>query len=251
MTNIQTYYIHDNGGIPFKVLINDSIVEVYKNDDNTSPIQTFFPNKIFIGESKLNPMTKFSGCHGDEFLGNSILLEIDEDEDGYKYEFIGQSIFSFHTIGKIVTYESPVGNNDVPYPYAIDEFGNVFLLIEDIVLIDTEQLREIIQNEKDPYNYYYSLRIITTSGYGCQEPIIENFEGITKYYIDDEEYILTYNQPEEYEKVLRGCNGQYMYIVQNGVKIELTKEMYISLMERFRQLIKVEKLYKQEDVARI
>ena len=236
MANIQTYFIHDNGGIPFKVLINDSIVEVYKNDDNTSPIQTFFPNKIFIGESKLNPMTKFSGCHGDEFLGNSILLEIDEDEDGYKYEFIGRSIFSFHTIGKIVTYESPVGNNDVPYPYAIDEFGNVFLLIEDIVLIDTEQLSEIIQ---DPYDYYYSIRIIG------------NFEGITKYYIDDEEYILTYNQPEEYEKVLRGCNGQYMYIVQNGVKIELTKEMYISLMERFRQLIKVEKLYKQEDVARI
>ena len=50
MTNIQTYYIHDNGGIPFKVLTNDSIVEVYKNDDNTSPIQTFFPNKIFIGD---------------------------------------------------------------------------------------------------------------------------------------------------------------------------------------------------------
>ena len=251
MTNIQTYYIHDNGCIPFKVLINDSIVEVYKSDDNTSPIQTFSPNKIFIGESKLNPMTKFSGCNGDEFLGNSILLEINGDEDGYEYEFIGKSIFSFHTIGKIVTYESPVGNNDVPYPYAIDEFGNVFLLIEDIVLIDTEQLREIIQNEKDPYNYYYSLSIITTSGYGCREPIIGNFEGITKYYIDDEEYTLTYNEPEEYEKVLRGCNGQYMYIVQNGEKIELTKEMYISLMERFRQLIKVKKLYKQEDVARI
>lgn len=213
MTNIQTYFIHDNGSRPFKVLINDNIVEVYKNDDNTSPIQTFFPNKIFIGS------------HGDEFLGNSILLEIDGDEDGYEYEFIGQSIFSFHTIGKIVTYESPVGNNDVPYPYAIDEFGNVFLLIEDIVLIDTEQLREIIQNEKDTYGYYYSLRIITTSGYGYLEPIIENFEGITKYYIDDEEYMLTYNEPE-YEKILRRCDGQDMYIVQNGVKIELTKEMY-------------------------
>ena len=246
MTNIQTYFIHHNGDRPFKVLINDNIVELYKNDNNTSHIQTFFPNKIFIGESKLNPMTEFSGGHGDEFLGNSILLEIDGNEDGYEYEFIGRSIFSFHTIGKIVTYESPVGNNDVPYPYAIDEFGNVFLLIEDTVLIDTEQLREIIQNEKDPYDYYYSLSIITTSSYGCREPIIENFEGITKYYIDDEEYILTYNEPEEYEKVLTGCDGQHMYIVQNGVKIELTKEMYISLMERFKQLIKVKKLYKQD-----
>ena len=245
MTHIQTYFIHDNGDRPFKVLINDNIVKVY---DNTSHILTFFPNKIFIGESKLNPKTKFSGGHGDEFLGNSILLEIDADEDGYEYEFIGQSIFSFHTIGKIVTYESPVGNNDVPYPYAIDEFGNVFLLIEDIVLIDNEQIREIIQNEKDPYDYYYSLEMITASSY--LEPIIENFEGITKYYIDDEEYTLTYNEPEEYEKILIRCDGQHMYIFQNGLKIELTKEMYISLMERFRQLIKVEKLYKQEDVAR-
>jgi len=235
--NIQTYFIHDNGNTPFKVIIYDNIVKIFDNTTNEKLI-TFFSNKIFIGESKYNPTTNFSVAYDPDFRGNSILLKLDENE----YEFIGKEIFSFQTLGNIVKYESPIGNSDVSYPYAIDEFGNIYLLIEDVILKHNEQLRNILQNNKDPYDYYYKNRIITKS----------NFDNISEYYIDDEKYILSYTPNHDYDNCLIRCDGQKMYIVYtNGVKSELTKDMYNSLMDRFGDLFNVEKLIKQIDVKRI
>ena len=65
-------------------------------------------------------MTEYSGGYGDEFDGNSILVHISEN----KYVYIGSSIYSFESQAKIIRYISPVGNSDVPYPYAIDEKEN-------------------------------------------------------------------------------------------------------------------------------
>jgi hypothetical protein len=56
--------------------------------------------------------------------GNSILLRM-----GKNYTFIGGGVTSFITQALIVKYESPIGNNDVPYPYAID-----YLMIEGIMI---------------------------------------------------------------------------------------------------------------------
>ena len=59
------------------------------------------------------------------FDGNTILLEISNK----KYCFIGHSIYEFSTKDKITKYESPVGNNDVPYPLAYGE-ENLYFLME-------------------------------------------------------------------------------------------------------------------------
>ncbi|AYV80573.1 MAG: hypothetical protein Harvfovirus3_18 [Harvfovirus sp.] len=48
------YYIHDNGGRPFRIEIYEDmdpkIIKVYKKNDS-EPILTYAPKKIFIGKS--------------------------------------------------------------------------------------------------------------------------------------------------------------------------------------------------------
>ena len=56
---------------------------------------------------------------GASFDGNSMLLHL----EGMKYVFVGVLVFSFTSTSRITKYASLVGNNDVPYPWAIDEQG--------------------------------------------------------------------------------------------------------------------------------
>ena len=62
-------------------------------------------------------MTDFSGA-GDEidFDGNTLLLEC--EDNGYVF-ISGLEIFQFKTDDKIIDYISLVGNNMVPYTFAI------------------------------------------------------------------------------------------------------------------------------------
>lgn len=48
-----------------------------------------------------------------------------------------------------------MGNSNVPYPYAVDEDRNIYLMIEDIIMCPTDYGENIIAY-KDPYNYYYN-----------------------------------------------------------------------------------------------
>ncbi len=170
------YLTHDNGNLPFCVWINSlqsnqPTVHVYKQgyitigsdeDSNDEPdeesdpcspstytefVCEFEPVNVFVGISQLNPMTQYSGGHGTSFEGNSILLHLGTN----KYVFIGSNIFSFRTTHEIVEYMSPVGNNDVPYPYAIDSQGDYYLMIENaIIRVDDPTKKD------DPYVYYYN-----------------------------------------------------------------------------------------------
>jgi hypothetical protein len=130
----KTYYTHDNGGRPFKVVIvSPTIVEIYKaeyDDDEDNPTYKKLVkkytgvNKIFIGKSPKNEMTKFSGGHGKGFDGNSVLLELNPK----KYAFIGDTFYEFSSPEPIVKYISSVGNNDVPYPVALTKKFVFFML---------------------------------------------------------------------------------------------------------------------------
>ena len=46
----------------------------------------------------------------------------------YKYVYIGSEIYEFESHDPIKQYESPVGNNGVPYPYGIIIFFSKRLL---------------------------------------------------------------------------------------------------------------------------
>lgn len=69
------------------------------------------------------------------------------------YVFVGHCIFKFFAHSRIVEYVSEVGNNDVPYPYAIDADGNYYLMTEEVIL------REVSSDyRRRPYEYYYANR---------------------------------------------------------------------------------------------
>lgn len=158
-TGARKYVTLDNGGRSFMVYVHSKKVGgkatdvwVYKNTlasfdgseeldiiwrgiKEDSPILfTDFafripnPGRMFIGHSPKNKMTEFSGAYGPEFLGNSILVH-KKDLD---YVCIGSDIFEFTALDRIVEYVSPVGNNGVPYPYAVDTKGRHYSMLHEL-----------------------------------------------------------------------------------------------------------------------
>jgi hypothetical protein len=166
----QTYDIHDNYSRPFKVTIIDNgtdyTVDIQKEQHGTDQdgtpdynVSNYVPIKsidkvfkVFVGKS---PKHSWSD-------GNSILLFMgfnDEHQNKYygfpKYIFIGQEIYSFHAHNIINEYYSPIGNNDVPYPYAIDADNKYYLMGECVIVNNEHKQEDIFKNNHDPYMDYY------------------------------------------------------------------------------------------------
>lgn len=157
------YLTHDNGGRPLRVEINkkENTISAFINY-NFDEFTKLFNKKVFsskyqkiwIGKSPKTEMTTFSGGHGPKFDGNSILIE----KSNNTYVFIGDTIFSFKSIKPITEFVSPVGNSDVPYPYAIDSEGNVYLMLANIIITPNPSTIKVMSNKvykEDPYLFYY------------------------------------------------------------------------------------------------
>jgi len=134
-TGYKRYYTHHNGSRPYLVYLGKEDAFIYeipqdmeidnlyseKNDDKNRLLYIKLVKHIkfiksFVGKSPINKMTKFSAGYGKYFDGNSILLQKNKDT----YIFIGHMIKEFKVNNDdIIKFVSPVGNNDVPYPYAI------------------------------------------------------------------------------------------------------------------------------------
>lgn len=126
------YFVHDNRGRPFKVVIDGKKVTVYRNQgtEDGRLVGSFSKvKKIFVGKS----------IPGDDFDGerqrgtfkvkdgiNTFLLHL----KGRRYAFIGPWIYEFDVAkdDHIEQYFSMIGRNDVPYPVALGE-KNVYFLI--------------------------------------------------------------------------------------------------------------------------
>jgi len=220
---MHKYYIHNNGGKPFLVSINNNDVKIYKNLSNDNqPFLKFKVEKYFIGKSPLNKMTKFSGGHGKKFDGNSILLKLSDN----KYIYIGPEIYSFKPLDEIIQYVSPVGNNDVPYPYAIDASNNVYLMIEYVILRDVDPNK----NDWDPYRQYYNNN--TISG---------EFEG---FYIGNDKYDFRYDPfpAKDYDRITKHINKNVYIKSNNGKKYKLSKEDYVKIVNSFAKEMNYKKL---------
>jgi hypothetical protein len=160
----KNYYIHDNRSRPFKVEINGNNIQVFKyitddayeeyNKNNYTKLSLELKtDEIFIGKDKNDPKNK----------GNSILVR-----KGDEYYYIGDSIYKFKPNDAIIKYVSPVGNNDVPYPYAVGE-DNIYLMIENIYFD-----KYILPQHTDPYEFYYELKRVNRKK--SKEPIIKSFK---------------------------------------------------------------------------
>ena len=245
-TGIRAYETHNNGGRPFMVFVDQNKVYLYrdmwdpKNYSRGSigylPLGLFEAETVFIGESPRNEMTEFSGGYGPEFSGNSILLHLKDNN----YLYIGgEKPFYFNSINTITEYVSPVGNNDVPYPYAIDKDGRYYLMIENVIL-------ESVPDEKgdDPYRYYYSKNLMS-SDRGYHPPKQPEVKIVDKWLCGTTRYTLRYNPKAawNYDRLMSRSDDndgsdedgtpEKMSIVRNGVVEILSKEEYIELMTYF------------------
>jgi hypothetical protein len=250
------YFIHDNYEIPFCVYISpENKVDIYKvdgkylidddndnddDDDNDNKhliddkyykiykyiklVRSFQAKKVFIGESPKNETTEYSGGHGPELDGNSILLYLGNNYlDNNTYLFIGQNIYSFTTEKEIVKFVSHVGNNDSPYPYAIDNEDNYYFLIEYGILKVPDEYKD------DPYIYYYDILEKIGESENIDHIIIKN----EKYGIKSKP-----NPREKYEDLISRF-GKPIYIKKKddeNIKT-INKNDYIQLLTNYNQKI--------------
>ena len=137
----QEYFVHDNGGRPFQVLVETSVrISKYISQDNYDFLIEY-PHVLQVMVGK-NP-------HSEAYVGNSIVLQIDVN----RYVFIGQDIYEFSLANGDVAeeYHSPVVNSDVPYPVIKGRDYGYFML--DKKMISMADL--CVEEWSDAYGDYY------------------------------------------------------------------------------------------------
>lgn len=229
INDYQEYYTHSNGSRPYKIIIfNNNLIRVFKSD---ICILNLNSQQIFIGKSEKNKMTEYSGGQGNEFDGNTILVKMNDTT----YIYIGCKIMSFNTQNQIISYHSPVGNNDVPYPYAIDSANNYYLMIEDVILKKTKELENVVINSNDPYEYYYHASLITEDRGQGRKPLFQNNFNIIRFYIGKELYTMRYSilPSNEFDRFTKELGNNVYIRDKKNVKHNVTKQQYIEIMEDY------------------
>jgi hypothetical protein len=134
----RKYVTHDNYSRPFIVYIDQSskIADIFKQHYDSEKdqykesehVKTVKFKEVWLGSDPKEFGTWFDL---NEIRGNSILLELANNE----YMYIGEEIYTFKLLpgDSPGHYYSPIGNNDVPYPYLIGKTHTYFLLGKQIV----------------------------------------------------------------------------------------------------------------------
>lgn len=186
-------------GNGYRVIILNDSAEVQINGNRTVTAK-----RVFIGKSPRNNMTNVSKNYGKKFDGNSILIEVGTNE----YIFVGSSIMKFQSKSKIIEFVSPVGNMNVPYPFAVDDNGNYYLFNLKVI---AAKIPKKYQN--DPYDFMYYNTLIED-----KDIVIGNKQYPLRY--------VPYPAKEYTEMAKMSKNIQI-----KGSK--LTKTKYIKLIEDF------------------
>ena len=139
----SSYLTHDNGGRPFRVTVTKTHFWVHRvdeeNDQGYSTLvwkQTPY-QKVFVGKGRRGVAA-----------GNSVLIQV--STTGYMY--IGEVIYAFKSTTPITAYHSPVGNSDVPYPWAVSQ-THAFLMLERLCI--PLALFKGDLGKCSPYDQYY------------------------------------------------------------------------------------------------
>lgn len=141
------YQVHDNGGRPFTVLVDEQVrgrVRVFNT--RTRKDASGFPeycgpdvylrkppraDELVLAWENLARIwvaqcpSLYAG--ESESIGNSLLLALPDSGNGHEYIHIGYNVFRFRTREPVIDFESPIDNNDVPYPAALSENEGFFL----------------------------------------------------------------------------------------------------------------------------
>ena len=149
--------MHYNYRNKFLVVIDcDVYVYKYEKCNFDQPFLSFQAKKVFIGQPKVCEMTQFSEAEvKEEFFGYTFLLRCENNENVY---VSGLENFKFKTDHKIIDYVSLMGNNMIPYTFAVGEKYTNFLsshykFIQNEKIEDGTLLNASI-NSLDPYDYH-------------------------------------------------------------------------------------------------
>ncbi len=215
------YIIKYNYSEPYKVLINGTHAQVLKAQDHEIYkliLEQDFV-QVFIGKSESD---------GSEYDGNTILIQ----ESEYSYVWIGDRIIRFMAYEQIIEYKSPLGPNEVPYPWAVDSRGWVYLFLEDVVMTNPGDSVKLSR----PYEYYWFDGLGNICGF--RNPLIKNFQSIQKFFIENETYNLGYNPfPEkEYDRLVQSIGPNLFVEKTDGIKYPLNKQEFCDLMKEFGEV---------------
>jgi len=155
----KIYYIHDNGGRPFKVMANSKEIIINTLDYNSSDDKNIQTEgcECDLDKYKYDYLMNIENFMGywegfdsspTKMHGNSILVKITDNS----YIFIGWEIYNFETDDIILEYISPVGNNDVPYPIAIGT-NFVYIMTEKKMIEKTKLKKPVTIANSDGYSW--------------------------------------------------------------------------------------------------
>jgi hypothetical protein len=213
--------ILDNGGTPYTVVVTPmkKRVDIYlysRWDKGIESEPTFiFQNvpRVYVGQ---NTATK-QFDHAKQDPGNTVLIQTEVPR---QYVFVNRDIDIIQTCSPVDRYVSPIGNSDVPYPYAMTQSQHVYLPNEGVYFALPEDC-------DDPYRYYYT------------HSRVEGFQQIrTLYGGNDSIMFRTSMNPEfEYHRLSAFVGGGYPLQVQyeDGRHRVLDYDDYISLIRAFNR----------------
>ncbi len=232
----RCYLTSDNGGRPFKVCLDGARFRVFKDgrylrdEDGEGEGDRY-------AEEVLRPTP-----YTEAFVEKSSLLFAVGKPGSARYVFVGDRVIGFKTAAPVVRFASPVGNSDVPYPFAIDLTGAIYLLAYGVALAAPPYPKGVAA---DPYRFYHRENVIAPGGKGRRPDDRPPFEGIAEFYIGASRYNLEYNNiydpalGDDYDSTVRRCARRpsappKMYVRKEGGKrTELTREAYAALFRRF------------------
>jgi hypothetical protein len=181
-------YTMMNGGSFFRVAISPTEVKLYMksadNDVNESVSDwrapAAFPDhaltlsnswsKVFIGHDDMN--VRKGPNYAAQAHGNSVLVRLAAGDN--KYVFINQNALEFVPIHgeEITEFFAPVGNSEVPYPFALSATHTYLMedksvaVIPNSCWITSADRREVTHG--NPYDWYYD---------HMQDPIVQTIQG--------------------------------------------------------------------------
>lgn len=220
----KRYYIRYNWRKPYIVYIKGNDVIIYRktiynickpNDRYNKFVKKYKASKIFIGRSSKN--MSIAKVVGDEYNGNTILIKISDN----RYVYIGHSIYSFKSRATIERYASPIGDEDIPYPYARDSNGTFYLLKNKIMLHKVPKIYK-----ENVYSYYKAI-----------DSDIGDMYNVKKAVINFKPFDFTYSAS------IKKTNKRPIYILsKNGKKYVISDEIHKKMMKRFERISGVETL---------
>lgn len=209
---METYKIYNNDKKPFKVNVdrNNNIAYVFNKQNNKFAEYHILEYKfkdIFLGKE----------LEAREYDGNTIIIHLDYNI----YVFIGPKIFVFESLYPITDFFSPIGNSNVPSPFAIDQMGNCYLMLQYIVISNVSN--KFIYD--DPYDYYYNNTTIKSFEY---ENNIYDING-WMFYGDNRFYFSHHIMPEKHWDIEMTEYSRIGYLDSNNDYHSLDKESYCKI----------------------